>query len=1061
SDKRVTSAELFQYQDFGNDLNNYHVSGIKLLNTLTPLQNFHPAHSINQTALAFDPRYDTNNEYEFIYSATGELQQQFRAGDVKQTFIWSNDNRFPIAKVINAEAEEIAYTGFEDHNFDAGGWIFNQNTSTNVLLGNKSFKLSYANEVRKNNAPSGEYILGLWAASGDIEVYVNNSLVYSKSGIVDYENLQINLSLNANSNFISVQGHATIDELRLHPKDAQMLTYCFDASSQSMLGQADLNNFFQSYSYDEFNRLQIIRDHQANIRNYFEYYLKGNNGRLHNEIHTYIPQVENLQNVSDILNQPVESVLREVSYLDGLGRLVQHVKIDQSPTKRDIVSIKEYSGLDFELKKYLPFTVNIPNDSYLSNAKLRQNLFYGSPVNSYGYEEYVTDQSPLKRVIESATPGLDWRIGSGHEKNNLFRTNTLNEVRKFDNLNSLGYYPAGSLLVLTEIDENGNSVTSYNDKLGKQILVDQQGSLTYKVYNDLSRLVAILPPTLVEQMLNQNDYNVMSTSNRKGAFLYNYDAKGNIVRKDLPGAEPTMLYYDRLNRLVLTIDGNNNKKFQKYDQLSRPIYAGSYTGSVTPSNEQLFEETANNASGYTLNQAFPTSNFEIHEISYYDHYDFNGDNQISNFENFQADIDYASIHNPLTFGQLTGSKIAVIEPIAKTIESWEETSSFFDEFYQPILTKTINSTGELDKEYLSYDFNGNIIKSKLLHRTNLGGLKAHAIEKEMILDHANRLLETYHSVDGNTPVLVSKRTYNERELLRKLSLGQVEEDNFLQNIDYRYNIKGWLTSINGVKENCGNIDKEIGGFNDINASKQRGTNSNTPIAIPSNLTTENTDLFSMILRYNQYGSNPQYNGNISQVIWQSGCGEVISSYAFEYDNRNQLINSEFSEGNSLSTLVQTNSYNTSYSYDKSGNVNTLERYENGNLIDDLSYTYDSENHIINLEELADYSIGFKSQLGQAGFGYDNNGNMTRDDHKGLNISYNEMNLPTVFAYDTGDSLKIVYNSTGSKLAKYSKANGATWSVKNYLNHFEYLDNTLEAIYFDEGRVVSNNNNWIY
>jgi hypothetical protein len=76
------------------------------------------------------------------------------------------------------------------------------------------------------------------------------------------------------------------------------------------------------------------------------------------------------------------------------------------------------------------------------------------------------------------------------------------------------------------------------------------------------------------------------------------------------------------------------------------------------------------------------------------------------------------------------------------------------------------------------------------------------INKEYIYDHADRLLEVYHQIgDDGENVLVLQNKYNELgELIEKnLHAGNVNEPdntNYLQSLDYRYNIRGWLQSIN-------------------------------------------------------------------------------------------------------------------------------------------------------------------------------------------------------------------------------------------------------------------------
>src|SRR5690606_42064875 len=81
---------------------------------------------------------------------------------------------------------------------------------------------------------------------------------------------------------------------------------------------------------------------------------------------------------------------------------------------------------------------------------------------------------------------------------------------------------------------------------------------------------------------------------------------------------------------------------------------------------------------------------------------------------------------------------------------------------------------------------------------------------------------------------------------------------YVQSIDYRYNIRGWLTSINNAEL------------------------TNTP------LTNDDTDdLFGMELLYNNedpaLGNSVQFNGNISAVKWRS------EEHTSELQSRENLV----------------------------------------------------------------------------------------------------------------------------------------------------------------------------
>ena len=83
-------------------------------------------------------------------------------------------------------------------------------------------------------------------------------------------------------------------------------------------------------------------------------------------------------------------------------------------------------------------------------------------------------------------------------------------------------------------------------------------------------------------------------------------------------------------------------------------------------------------------------------------------------------------------------------------------------------------------------------------------------------------------------------------------------------------------------------------------------------------------------------------------------------------------------------------------YDKNGNIKYLYRYNNGSLVDNLTYTY-SGNQLSKVEDATGNATGFTNGASQDGeYGYDYNGNLTKDLNKGItNISYNVLSFDKI------------------------------------------------------------------
>jgi hypothetical protein len=1065
--EKVLSSTLINYKNFGTNNNPiYKPEGQFLLRPNQPIQGFVPVNRNSNGDLSWDNIYESDMEYTFAFDDWGNQTLAQRKDDVQQLILWGYDHKMPIATVKNGHHKNIAYSDF--NNGELGSWSFTGNLSSNGYGPGHAADLSTANISRTHLSP-GKYLLSFWQKGPGTLVYVNGNQVHSFTGSsnAQYELKQTVITITGsgylNSTLMIVgQGNVLVDYLRLHPSDAQMQSYMYDPLNLTLTGANNINNIPTFFEFDAFNRLIAVKDFESNLLSLHEYNFDSN---ALNQVKTYNARTSGL-NENSILNAAEDDMAMTVSYVDGLGRPIQEIAVKSSPLKHDIIQFHEFNENNLELKKYLPFSFTSNNGNMHTNVKLKQRLALSS---NYAITQIVNDSSPLNRPILTGQPGQNWQIGSGHESELTYRSNLTGEVRLFNsNGISSQSYTSGSLFVTIQKDENGNQTTTYQDRMGRLLMKENEGAKTVYVYDDFGRIKYVIPPNVFNQMEASGVYNCAHPNVFKGIYRYTYDQRGNIIRKLIPGRNNEMFYYDRLDRLVLTIDADGNKTALKYDKLSRPIISGLYSGNQIPNNANgLYETESNGTLGYTMQNSFPASNLDVNTVNYYDHYDFDRNGSIQSNENYKSDpqSEYLDEHLDYVHGALTGSKEAIYKPGTFEGSGFTHNTSFYDIRGNLIQTRFTNHTGEEEVIYSNYDFNGLNLKNKRMHRSNIDNvLQSLAVMVNYTYDHRGRLLRTYHQINSESPVLVSENKYNERDFLKAKELG-VGNNSPLQRIDYNYNLRGWLTGINDIRSSCSNIIEHD--ISDENLSPSVGRMPNglqdNSSQIKDFSNSQENDLFAMRLSYDKLmnGTDDGYhNGNIAQIAWQSGCGENIKLYDFAYDNRNQLRTADYMEGMQISNLINTGSYNMNADYDLSGNIIHLSRKANSVLIDDLSYTYDVKNHLTNLEETANLNEGFKSTQHNAGFTFDDRGNMNRDNHKLMNIEYNVQNLPILFAFDNQDSIKIQYSASGKKLAKYSKSNSDnTWSIKNYFGGIEYLDNEIEAVYFSEGRVILNNNSF--
>ncbi|HEY8937451.1 MAG TPA: RHS repeat-associated core domain-containing protein, partial [Cyclobacteriaceae bacterium] len=389
-----------------------------------------------------------------------------------------------------------------------------------------------------------------------------------------------------------------------------------------------------------------------------------------------------------------------------------------------------------------------------------------------------------------------------------------------------------------------------------------------------------------------------------------------------------------------------------------------------------------------------------------------------------------------------------------------------------------NHLSGIDRVTNSIDFAGRLIKSLSVHTSS--ATSSLTILKELTYDHASRLVNTYHTINGGTRVLLASNKYNESGQLIEKNIHSTDGGTtFLQSQDYRYNIRGWLTQINNSTLSNDGVTN-----NDAN------------------------DLFGMDIIYNQEqisvngaNSTPLYNGNISAIRWSKNilknATDAIpqNTYSYKYDVWNRLSISSFIQKVSGASVFSGGS-DENLTYDNNGNITTLQRKaifgDGANLkvftIDDLAYRYELKtslgdaantaysNRLLNVYDNSTFYANDNPDNGfteasrtktNTEYLYDNNGNVTYDANKNITqILYNHLNLPTYIEfYSSGSStrqtIEYTYDASGIKLKKVDKVGGTVISTTDYIGGLQYENGQLAFLLHDEGRAINNSGTYNY
>uniref|UniRef100_UPI0025B88BA8 RHS repeat domain-containing protein n=1 Tax=Bacteroides sp. UBA939 TaxID=1946092 RepID=UPI0025B88BA8 len=498
----------------------------------------------------------------------------------------------------------------------------------------------------------------------------------------------------------------------------------------------------------------------------------------------------------------------------------------------------------------------------------------------------------------------------------------------------------------------------------------------------------------------------------------------------------TYYIYDKADRLIFSQDGEQRKKSPKEWTFSIPdvfgrvcvtgICSNTYNALATTSplvNVVIKADRNNTTSaykGYTilgLNLTTPT----VLTVNYYDNYIFLGQNNIPPNTDEKVKYtsedgygtwygtDYTTANKVKNKGMLTGTLTAQLTGGTVSTTNYLYTVMYYDVKGRLVQSKSNNHlTGGSEKEYFAYNFTGQATKRKHVH------VAAGTTQTEVYTyayDDAGRLTSVKHKLNTGDEVILAANTYDE---LGRLKTSQRNGNASLKST-YTYNVRSWMKSISST-------------------------------------------LFTQTLYYNDaYGSNtPRYNGNISAMSWKLSNESKTRGYRFTYDNLSRLTAAGYLENGSVNS-----NFNTTYTYDKHGNMTGLTRRGNTGtstygIIDNLTMTY-AGNQLIKAEDSGasvslSASMDFKNGSNTAReYYYNRNGNLIKDLNKGIsNISYNLLNLPCSLAISNSSGSATntyVYAVDGRKLT-------ATISGKktDYAGNMIYENSTLKRILIEGGYI---------
>ncbi len=822
-----------------------------------------------------------------------------------------------------------------------------------------------------------------------------------------------------------------------------------------------------------------------------------------------------------LMTRPLKDGKMATQYFDGLGRPLQTVikqgSLETGSAPADLVSPVVYDAYGREQYKFLPFASNntggnphISDGAFKLNPFQQQEAFmnaqFGAQGETFFYSQTNYEASPLNRPEKTLAPGNSW-VGSGRGVEAKYWVNTptdavriwnvLDVAYSFGSYTSPGVYPAGELYKYVTVDEHEKQVIEFKDKEGKILLKKVQltatadlgtGSgypgwlCTYYIYDDLNRLRCVVQPRAVE-LISPSWQLSDATILAEQCFRYEYDARGRMIRKKLPGAGEVFMVYDARDRLVMIQDANmrsaNRWMVAKYDNLNRPTETGLWVSATTFSNHL-------NDAYYSTSYPNTTTGYEELTKTFYENYAWLGsyvnplpamynNSYDTYFQPASTQWPYAQANAPTSQlkGLVTGSRVKVLGT-----STYLYTVSFYDAKGRVIQMQGTNITGGIDIATTQYTWGGQPLVT--VHKQQKLGPNAQTsiIVTQMTYDDLGRLVKTEKKA-SNTLVnsgsmqaykTISEHEYNKLGQLKNKKLAPTHNNNTgLETLNYDYNIRGWMLGANRDYLTDAGSNNYFG----FELGYDKLTNKTTQNFLPGQ-------------------HNGEFNGNINGMIWKSKGDQVRRKYDFEYDAANRLLRADFvqnDQGSTWGTTVMNYSVKMgdgttpTSAYDANGNIIAMTQYgykfggSSMELIDNLTYNYmTNSNKLLNVIDanndpqtrLGDFRTSTLHPVQNktsttVDYTYDANGNLKKDLNKDIgtasaeDIVYNHLNLPqAITVRKTGGGIKgtitYTYDAAGNKLKKEVNEAGQPLKTTLYVGGSVYENDVLQFLAHEEGRI---------
>ncbi|OMP74935.1 hypothetical protein BW716_32825 [[Flexibacter] sp. ATCC 35208] len=599
-----------------------------------------------------------------------------------------------------------------------------------------------------------------------------------------------------------------------------------------------------------------------------------------------------------------------------------------------------------------------------------------------------------------------------------------------------------------------------------------------------------------------SDWKITSTVADELCFQYQYDARGRMISKKIPGAGAVLMAYDSRNRVVFTQDSIQRQKSTPewittfYDGLNRPYETAIYTTALTRENLQcsittnLDDTSVINLSSFTADLVVTTYNsadsayqatnsitfdpeFTTPDNAEVEASIVNDDGITSVASSNPVPVISSSALSPLSYTYYDNYNYTGVHSLVNTgLSKPEAGDNPYSQANTSSSTRVATLTTGTKVRILGTDqwltttnyFDDDALTIQTIADNHTGGKDV----TSLLYDYNGKVLSTYltHTNPSSTvtpqTTLLTKMGYDAAghliSLVKRLNDSTNLEEKIAENT---YNELGQLQQKKIGVAASGQLDTLTYTYN------IKGWLAGINKAFVNSTGTDNW--FGEEISYDDGFDSSQYNGNIAGIKWKTRSNGIPRAYGFGYDGTNRLKKAIFNQQNNTGAAwTSDKAYFTvsNLAYDANGNISSMKQQgligtTNSN-VDNLTYTYQANSN--KLLTVTDASNTSTAKLGDFNDGtntgndytYNGNGNLISDQNKQItSISYNLLNLPEKILVSGKGTINYLYTADGRKLKKTvvdSTSSPVKTTVTDYIEGLVYERDTLRYIIHEEGRI---------